>query len=349
MPLGQYNVKNYIESLLKKIGIEFGQDDVISYADMVNYSIGLNPRSMKRLFNSLLLLNLVAEKKKLFDKDASEAQRGEKQRIMFGCLCLQTAYEPVYKYMQENTDKINQGFFESFEDINDLKNNSNIRDITKELSREDDTMLKRLSQFMGLFYESIQLKSDSDKKLLSDKELETLREILEFSSVTSIDASTIRRDNKRYDNRDMAKEFVWKLNEKYADILQKIDVKDSFKMYQGRNSTEVDVYFWASVNNIKFSHEFWFDDNYISYTSAASNQAARDFGKQWFDKIILSCPDYFANPTFSLKEYSYATLWKIEFPPNLDRSDKVRMYEEEVVKTLDIILPKLLESKDSMK
>lgn len=350
MPLGQYDVENYIESLLKKIGIEYDKDDIVSYVDMVNYSVGFNPRTMKRLFNSLMLLNLVAEKKQLFADQSTEAKKGEKQRIMFGFLCLQMAYEPIYKYMQKNTDKINQDFFELFDDINSIKTNTDLKDILKDLFREDDSLLSRLSQFMGILYESIQLKSDTDNKQLSEKEIETLKQILKFSSLTSTDASiTASRMNleERYANRDMAKKLTEELNIKYKQYLKKLSNDEIFKIYQSRDSSDIAIYFWVTLPETRFTHEFWYTKDSIFYSSVAKNKQHKEAGKQWFEKLKEHHPDLFAETAFDLTKYYYATLWKIGFSSDSDRPSRVHQYKDEIRKTLDIIFPKLVEAKNS--
>ena len=79
MPLGQYDVTRYLKSLFEKIGIQCVDDDIKIYQDLINDSVGFNPRAMKRLFNSLQLLNIVAGKKRVFDEKSGSATLAEKQ------------------------------------------------------------------------------------------------------------------------------------------------------------------------------------------------------------------------------------------------------------------------------
>lgn len=67
MPLNQYKVDTYFSGLLTKLEIDFHNDDIATFIDLVDYSVGFNPRGMKRLFNSLLLLKLVAERKGIIE------------------------------------------------------------------------------------------------------------------------------------------------------------------------------------------------------------------------------------------------------------------------------------------
>lgn len=344
MPLGQYQVNNYIQRLLEKIGMKPKEDDVTCYADMLNYSIGFNPRSIKRLFNSLLLLNLVATKKGLFEDGTSAATKSEKQRIMFGALCLQMAYEPVYRYLQKHMNNIDQKFFKSLMDINSLTQEDTFLDFRKEMHGTDDSSLRRLSEFMGAFFGSIQLESDDNKNELSVKEIEALKDILLFSSLTSTEAVSVSPDD-RYKNRDMAKVFSEKLNQKYADYLGKYtdyhgNLNSKFAVYQSRKDSGIWIYCWFNFGDKKFSIEFVFDTNSMKIISCASNQSSRDFGKIWFENNYADI--FSTKPDFNPKEYNYAKLFKKEFDKEQNKEDCIREYQETVIETLDKFFPKLI-------
>lgn len=108
LPVAQYDIKKYFKELLSK---DFVHDerDIEIFVRLANSSVGFNPRSMKRLFNSLQLLNMVATSKNILKTDLF-AKAYEKQRILFAILCLQTAYEPLYRFMLKHQSEINQEF-----------------------------------------------------------------------------------------------------------------------------------------------------------------------------------------------------------------------------------------------
>jgi len=58
MPVAHYNIDNYVNKALEEIGVETG-GDVRDYTEIITYSAGCNPRTMKRLFNAYLLLSNV--------------------------------------------------------------------------------------------------------------------------------------------------------------------------------------------------------------------------------------------------------------------------------------------------
>jgi hypothetical protein len=60
MPVAQYDIKKYVSNRLKDIGIGYSTiEELQKMTNLIQSSIGNNPRSMKRLFNSYLLLSSV--------------------------------------------------------------------------------------------------------------------------------------------------------------------------------------------------------------------------------------------------------------------------------------------------
>ena len=57
VPVANYNIGDYISDLFKQIGITGLGDDSVWYETVIKNSIGTNPRTIKRLFNSFQLLN----------------------------------------------------------------------------------------------------------------------------------------------------------------------------------------------------------------------------------------------------------------------------------------------------
>jgi predicted KAP-like P-loop ATPase len=183
LPVAQYDLSKYFKELLHG-KFEYKEDDIDTFVNLANNSVGFNPRSMKRLFNSLQLLKMVAATKKILDAD-NIAKAHEKQRILFAILCLQTAYESMYRFMLKHQSKIDQEFFDTFSEIDKLKESEYYDDVKKELNIKDneDDKLIRFMEFLNTFYEAIQLDSDVSEDAsanLSDKELENLRDRSEF-------------------------------------------------------------------------------------------------------------------------------------------------------------------------
>lgn len=348
MPIGQYNVSEYIKKLLHDIKIEATDKDVSYYSDMIAYSTGFNPRGLKRLFNSQLLLNIVAEKRGLFS-ERDIASRSEKQRIMFGTLCLQTAYESAYRYMQKNVEKINDSFLNAMKDEKILKDDERFSEIRDGLNDKDGSIMRRFTQFIEYFYQSIQIKSDENENQLSEKEIELLRNILRFSSITST-GGTVSNAEYNYDdritNREIAKRLIQDLNEKYKNELSQLESK--FAVYQGRKTSDVNVYIQVPVDEQYIQIGFWFSNaskdkegDWIGIYPYGQTDALIKFGKNWFKE---KCSGQYPNMKDTNKQ-EYLKLYEIVF----EKETSIKVREDEfrkmVFSNLDILLPLLLESK----
>lgn len=90
MPVGSYQVADLLEESLQTLGIEV--DDLRSYADLAQWSVGHNPRALKRLLNSFSLLRGIARATSTTDPPSAEVP----DVGLFALLALQTAY-PVYR------------------------------------------------------------------------------------------------------------------------------------------------------------------------------------------------------------------------------------------------------------
>ena len=103
MPMGNYDIANYVLGLLGEINFYAGKDDLDP--ELINQfvikSIGGNPRSIKRLINSLALIKI------LNDKDAGDTSDGvltdkDTAMVMFAMVCLQIAHPEIYQLFADN-------------------------------------------------------------------------------------------------------------------------------------------------------------------------------------------------------------------------------------------------------
>jgi hypothetical protein len=295
---------------------------------------------MKRLFNSLQLLNIVAGKKKLFDEKSGPATMEEKQRIMFAALCLQFAYEPVYRFLQRQDD-IKEDLFEILKDEEKIKISDDLREVISELQDVNETKIKKLCQFMKTFFEAVQLKSDTDKGALSAQEIATIEQILSFSSLTSTDASASGMDSaERYKNKAMAKVFVEELNSKLEYSNHLVAIKDNFKIYQPRNSEDICIFFDIRKDDIVFTVEFYFNNTEMTCLSYARTAKSVPTQRAWFDQEQISA--FFPMKSYIPEKWIYV-LWKNKFEPSLNREQREQHYKSEVIRTLDYLFPKIVE------
>ncbi len=195
IPIAQYNISAYIQSLLSNININCSDDEIDMYRKVVDFSVGCNPRSLKRIFNSFILLNTVATKKGMFN-EVDGIKTKDKQRILFSILCLQMAFQPVYEFMIKNSHKLTAEFLEGIKDTEFLKEIKDADDLFQEIRKvindKDETYFEKIAGFMDVFYECLQLDDDLDN--LSKEELDNLKNILSFSSITSSTPSSTTQE-----------------------------------------------------------------------------------------------------------------------------------------------------------
>ena len=109
MPVGSYQIDNFLIDALGSIGYltdEEKQNEVLksNLSEMARYSVGTNPRSLKRLTNILSLIQLMAEDADNGDGNADQPAPEEKlvdKQVNFGLVCLQIVYPLVYNTLLE--------------------------------------------------------------------------------------------------------------------------------------------------------------------------------------------------------------------------------------------------------
>jgi len=170
MPVSRYNIKSYVQDNLKRIGIMIKDNEELQhYVDLIEKSVGSNPRSMKRLFNSFLLLEGVA------DKEITEETNN--RLILFALLCMQSKFDKIYDYLVSKRERIDINFLEALSDVNS--------DEIKEMGLNEDEKADFCS-FATLLKNLI----DQDRnKNLSEDEVKKFSKVLDFSSITSKDIS----------------------------------------------------------------------------------------------------------------------------------------------------------------
>ena len=108
MPIGQYNIGMYVNDLLKRIGFVDHEIEGSVIENIILRSIGGNPRSVKRLINSLALITLFEG---VEDGSADEGESEEalttgdtRKLLLFNLVCLQIAYPEIYDLLVRKND-----------------------------------------------------------------------------------------------------------------------------------------------------------------------------------------------------------------------------------------------------
>ncbi len=176
MPVHSYNVTRYIGRMLERIDWPAGDADLEDYRALLEQSVGFNPRSVKRLCNTLLLLKNVAEGGTDSQEVLSDPRR---LKILFGLVCLESCYEPVHRALQVSNDpelisaimlKPEQGL--NTEDLALVREMPDFED-------KRHLVVEFLKTLGGV------VDANSDGKL-DEKEIDVLNQMMSLSSITSV-------------------------------------------------------------------------------------------------------------------------------------------------------------------
>ena len=104
MPVASYNVNTFLVDALKKI--EFLSEEELANTQMAEdlseiaqLSVGCNPRSLKRLTNTLSLISIINSE--VMDGEAIESTN---KTLNFALVCMQIAYPYIYNQLSEEPD-----------------------------------------------------------------------------------------------------------------------------------------------------------------------------------------------------------------------------------------------------
>ncbi len=96
MPVATYQVEKFMKPSLCSIGFfdeqEYDQATSEQIADIISYSIGSNPRSLKRLINTLSLISILTERK----SGVNGVNDHNAKLLKFAIVCVQIAYPSIY-------------------------------------------------------------------------------------------------------------------------------------------------------------------------------------------------------------------------------------------------------------
>ena len=147
MPVAMYDVNHFLLQSLEDIGYideKFAANETLKdkLTDFAMLSVGTNPRSLKRLINTLSLLNIIDKRKNNSNKEAYELV------INFGLVCIQIAYPKIYQALIEDTNykEWNEKTAKKMRLPDISESQSIILKDTTEFDEEWETVLYRLCQ-----------------------------------------------------------------------------------------------------------------------------------------------------------------------------------------------------------
>jgi hypothetical protein len=187
MPTGTYDIENFLVEKLKNLGIEILEEEKDLYAKAVKFSIGYNPRSLKRYLNSFSLINYLRE----IEDDESEPKGDD--FMLFAILGIQISYPKIFRLLTQHPNFItwNKGFGNKFgvewdsiqEKIQKFGESELINEEWEQVAWgacQSDSYLKARA-FSVL--ELLNLIRDKFKENLEDE----IQNAMNFASITSVD------------------------------------------------------------------------------------------------------------------------------------------------------------------
>lgn len=345
LPVAQYNIRGYMITLFGS-QFRFKEEDVDLLVQLAENSIGANPRSLKRLFNTLQLLNIVARKKNMLDGDAI-ATAEERQRLLFSVLCLQLAYEPVYQMLLKEEKQLSTEYFRGLADIENLQTNSaQFETVKKALAGrgELDEALNRFTDFMRALTDSAQLASDQGENAdesLSAEEIDLLRGFLSLSALTNAAGVSSPMNLGTFRHKAAMLEYLEKkLKPKYQSSLAKMDT--TFKVEFAEHYGEIGFYFKLGV----FAFGLWtqWDDRnkrLASYLWEVEG-SEKSMVRHWFKSVGNVFP---ALHFEHLRNKQYGFIETVNFDSNRTPEVEQRIlndYFSLLERTLDTTVPLLV-------
>ena len=110
MPIGTYDIENFLVEKLKDLGTDILEEEKELYVKAVKYSIGYNPRSLKRYLNAFSLINHLKE------IEVDEEQPKGDDFMLFAVLGIQISYPKIFRLLSQkpNFPEWNKGFGNKF-------------------------------------------------------------------------------------------------------------------------------------------------------------------------------------------------------------------------------------------
>jgi len=268
MPVQSYIIDEFLKESLLTVDFlsaqEAANENIIKTITAFSLmTVGTNPRSIKRLVNTLSFINLLVSSKNKFCKEVNELN-STKKIILFSLAAMQVAYPAILNLLSDNHDFENwSDEFSKKHSIND--NNKDIENDSVFLSLKEQWkrilfsfcnksvyLRKQFFNIVGIFRLIQQVCEDANENMN-----DILSEMLDYLSVTNLNVDfkpQIEINNIR---------VLVALNEKLLPVLQsKISAPLQFVERKGRIIAKLSYTFNKKVNN-SISIYLFVQQNYI--------------------------------------------------------------------------------------
>ncbi len=189
MPTHAYQADKYVSELLRRVHVRASESEVGMVTEVLRHSVGLNPRSLKRHANTLLLLLEVARHTPSLAKSIDKDRR---PLIMLGLTAMEAKYRDLHRFLART---LGTGLDDDKRQVIDLLMYAMLPDpnqapwaerwvVGKDGEGDEPRLaIPELRYFLEAF---CKLVDADDSKSLEDSELEVLREMVLLASVSSV-------------------------------------------------------------------------------------------------------------------------------------------------------------------
>ena len=347
MPTSDYNIEKYLQALLVNVNY-FAEADLqnkeilSSIAEIVGLSVGTNPRALKRLANSVALIEIIRGDEKITT---------EERVIEFALICIQIAYPLIYGLIQKESDFTGWGDQFVYTVLKNKKIDINDLDALKETEEFDEeweqniwkicqisSFLKQrsyqLSKLLNFIKDNIPGNENEEMSV-------TLDRLLSMSSVTSVSAESVVKSGKvTFQFKSIATPFMNEvLVPTFEEELEKIH--SEFKISSNNNSGE--ICFTFKQGSMDFDCVAWRDNKNITF-ALNHNSGNKKTVKHWSEKYMS---DAYPNMTYNGRsKYGYLEFDSYKFTDeemSLGEEVKMEIYKGIALKGFENIVPRLSE------
>jgi len=229
MPLSSYNISKYLQSLL--IDVQYfeekelkNEETLEKITQIVNLSVGTNPRSLKRLANSVSLIEIIRGEQKI---------TSDERVIEFALICIQIAYPIIYNLIQKESNFISWDAQFVYGVLKNRKIDEKDLELLKESEEFDEEWeqnLWRICQINSflkarafLLSKLLNFIKDNTPKSEDEEMGDTLNRLLSMSSVTSVSAEGIAMSSLK----EKYKKTIFENWDTYSNILKEKNINSN--------------------------------------------------------------------------------------------------------------------------
>ncbi len=191
MPVGAYDISSFLKNKLAELNVEINDEEVSQITKIVGYTVGNNPRSLKRYLNTFSLIKII-----VLDDDEIDDANDINKIILFATLGIQISYPEIFRLLTQNPNyldwnkefgnKINIDLDEIIHDIQKVGESKLTDEAWEQLIWgvcQKDPFLKVKAYNILELFNFLREVYENDKESLHEQ----LSSVLEFAAITNVD------------------------------------------------------------------------------------------------------------------------------------------------------------------